>query len=322
MQDVEFKAANNVLIGSLKRNKREGNDHTSSYTDITKEDIEKLMKSEVFSNDDPTKLQDYVWFTLQFYLCRRGGEGSRELTRDSFKFSRDANGAEFVSLAFNEASKNHPGGLKYTNDPKKKMYATGGPMCPVKALRLYISKLHPKCESFYQRPVTMATVNDQEWYLPFPVGIKRLGGMMARLSVKAGLSQRYTNHCLRATCIKALMHSGFHPLTVTRLSGHRNIGSVMSYCRDTTNTMKRSMSHALANTLDPSCPVNPQVEAPNQSLNAPQAGLQLQAPPIPRRNAPVVAVAQDGVNPQVVAPDQSLNAPVVGFADPEKERKP
>ena len=68
--------------------------------------------------------------SLQFYLCRRGCEGVQDLKKDSFEFLVDSAGKEYVQLTFNEASKNHPGGFAETNDPIRKMYATGGPRCP------------------------------------------------------------------------------------------------------------------------------------------------------------------------------------------------
>ncbi len=262
MHGAEFKAANNVLLGVLKLQKRAGKDHTKSHQPISESDMHKLMMKEdgVFSRDDPQELQDLVWFSLQFYLCRRGCEGVRELRKDSFKFiPAHDNQPEYVTLNYNEASKNHPGGLEYTNDPQRRMHATGGPLCPVEALRVYLRKLHPGCDALYQRVNPKGKVTGSgSWYLPAPLGVKKLQNMMSRLSEKANLSQKYTNHCLRAACIKTLMDRGYDPITVTRLSGHRNVASVMSYCRDTTDEVKRQMGECLTSALHGTqCPALP-----------------------------------------------------------------
>lgn len=247
MQGADFKAANNVLLGVLKEQKRNGLDQTKSFKPITQPDMQKLMESEVFGDSSPQSLQDLVWFSIQFYLCRRGYEGSRQLQKTSFQFHEGDDG-EFCTLKYHEASKNHPGGFRDTNDPQRRLHATGGPLCPVAALKLYISKLHDGCQSFYQRPNPNYS-EDGSWYLPFPLGIRRLQNMMSRLSQNAGLSCRYTNHCVRAACVTTLMNSGYDPITVTRLSGHRNVASVMSYCRDTTDDTKRRMGESLTSAL-------------------------------------------------------------------------
>ena len=79
------------------------------------------------------------------------------LRKDSFEFKVDARGVEYVQLHFNEATKNHPGGVIGTNEPNKCMYATGEELCPVAALGKYLHKLHPKCDALYQRPRSIKT---------------------------------------------------------------------------------------------------------------------------------------------------------------------
>ena len=248
MRDVEFKSANNVLIGTVKKMKREGKDITHSFVPISSDDLKKLVQSGILSVNDPIKLQDLVWFSIQFYLCRRGCEGVKDLRKESFRFHTDASGKPFVTLAYNEASKNHPGGFKNTNDPKRRMYATGGPLCPVMALKKYLGKLHPDSEVLYQRPAE-SYADEGPWYLPLALGMRKLQNMMSRLSIAAGLSRRYTNHCLRATAITNLMESGFDPVTISRLSGHRNPSSITSYCKDVSDNTKRSMGGALSASL-------------------------------------------------------------------------
>lgn len=254
MRGQEFKAANNMLIGVLKNLKREGKDCTRSYAPISEGDLGRLMTSGVFGLDTPDKLLKLVWFSTQFYLCRRGGEGLSNLRTDSFEFKVDSTGREYVQMSYNEASKNHPGGFKNTNDPQKKMYATGGALCPVMALKKYLQKVNPACTALYQRPVNRVVKvegvdNDGYWYSGEPLGILKLRGMMATLSNEAKLSVRYTNHCIRATVITNLINSGFDPVTISRLSGHRNPASVLSYCNDTSENVKRNMADALNSTL-------------------------------------------------------------------------
>jgi hypothetical protein len=207
------------------------------------------MSCGVFGMDTPEKLLQLVWFSTQFYFCRRGGEGQKDLRTDSFAFNTDSSGREYVQMRYNEVSKNHPGGFQNTNDPKKKMYSTGGDKCPVEALKLYLQKVHPGCKVLYQRPATQVGADAATWYTGEQLGVNKLRGMMAHLSTEAKLSERYTNHCIRATVITNLINSGFDAVTVSRLSGHRNPSSIMSYCNDVSDDSKRSMADALTSSL-------------------------------------------------------------------------
>ncbi|CAH3195707.1 unnamed protein product, partial [Porites evermanni] len=55
-----------------------------------------------------------------------GREGQRELKRSSFKFEADASGRKFVTIAHDEATKNHPGGLSDVSSHENlaRMYET------------------------------------------------------------------------------------------------------------------------------------------------------------------------------------------------------
>ena len=72
MKYSEFRSGNNVLLGSLRINKRDGRNKTISFSQVSPEDMRKLMESRVLSTGIPEGLQNFVWNSLQFYLCRRG----------------------------------------------------------------------------------------------------------------------------------------------------------------------------------------------------------------------------------------------------------
>ena len=132
-----------------------------------------------------------------------------------------------------ESTKNHSG--EDPNDPDNKnetrMYATGEDICPVNMLKLYLAKLHPEQKALYQRPRSMKywKSSDKCWYTDSLLGKNTLGTMMATISQKAELSQTYTNHCLRVTCITTLMHAGFSRSDVKTISGHCCESSLNSY---------------------------------------------------------------------------------------------
>ncbi|KAJ8021450.1 hypothetical protein HOLleu_38657 [Holothuria leucospilota] len=106
LQDREFQAANNVFKGVLKQLKREGHDKSQHKVPISPGDLEKLKTINVSS---PRGLQQLAWFYIEYYFGRRGREGLRALPKNCFVFCTDSDGNEYCKMAFNEATKNHPG---------------------------------------------------------------------------------------------------------------------------------------------------------------------------------------------------------------------
>ncbi|XP_072029996.1 uncharacterized protein [Amphiura filiformis] len=224
--------------------KRDGKDTSKHYPPITTEDLSKMFDTKVLSMNNPQSLQRLVFFQCQYFFCRRGREGLRDLKRDSFAIKQDASGKEYITMTFNEHQKNHPGTLNETYQMNKRVYETGEDNCPVRAFKLYLSKLHPSCEWFYQRPKRLAS--GAIWYDNIPVGHNTIGNMMTNISKAANLSQIYTNHSIRAAAITVLNNAGFSDRTICSLSGHRNSSSLKSYCSDASDGQKRNMTQELS----------------------------------------------------------------------------
>ena len=124
----------------LKKLGKENSQHKPTLED---EDLEKLISSGALSLNDPLSLLRHAWFYIVLYFCRRGCEGQRELQKSSFTLEVDASGRNYVTMAHDEVSKNHSGGLKDTSSKEKyaRMYETDSPDDGYKAVKLYLSKL-------------------------------------------------------------------------------------------------------------------------------------------------------------------------------------
>ncbi|KAJ8026414.1 Zinc finger MYM-type protein 2 [Holothuria leucospilota] len=249
LRDREFQSANNVFLGMLKKFKREGLDVSSPKPAISEGDLKAMFDSKVLSMDNPSSLLNLVWFYLEYHFCRPGREGLRSLKKSSFGFGLDDENNEYVFLKFNEATKNHPGDLQDDFQSQNRMYATNDEKCPVQAIKKYLSKLNPKCEYLFQRPKSSVLESDEVWYTNTPIGVNTLGNMMVKISEKAKLSQKYTNHSIRATTITALSNAGIETRVIMAMSGHRNENSIQSYCQDASISQKRFCSHILHETL-------------------------------------------------------------------------
>ena len=196
-----------------------------------------------------------VWFHITLFWCRRGREGQRNLKRESFQFHADENTRAYVTMGHDEATKNHPGGFNEAESFEKfgRMYQTDDPNDGYGALRLYLSKLNPKCEAFFQFPKrNWSGPADEVWYENRCLGVNKLANMMKELSVSANLSKIYTNHCVRATAITLWSNAGLSNRHIMAISGHRNEQSLASYNSRPSSNQLQQCSNVLAQALNPS----------------------------------------------------------------------
>lgn len=89
MKDSEFTTSNNVFSGLLKFLRKAGHDKTQHHSTITEDDLIILRNSEAMNPNTPQGLVHKVWFDIQLHFGRRGKEGLRKLTPESFAIKRD-----------------------------------------------------------------------------------------------------------------------------------------------------------------------------------------------------------------------------------------
>ena len=89
-----------------------------------------------------------------FYFARRGREGWRELTRQSFEIKTDDTGARYVTEKLTEETKNYQGGSKQSEQSCSdvRMYETSTALDPVAAFEFYLGKTHPDSNALFQTP--------------------------------------------------------------------------------------------------------------------------------------------------------------------------
>ncbi|XP_078000697.1 uncharacterized protein LOC144453313 isoform X2 [Glandiceps talaboti] len=249
MQDREFQVANYVIRGVVKKMKKDGKDTTTHKVPISPSDLKKLSMSPVLSIAHNVGLQRKVWFDLMLHFGRRGREGIRSLTKSSFTVEYDDVGQSYVKYTFNEKVNNHSSEADDNYTCHARMYATNTDCCPVSSFQKYIRLLNPANLALFQRPKSPFNPDETTWYANAPLGESTLGSFMKTISKEAGLSQIYTNHCIRATTCKLLDDAGFDTQHIMFVSGHVNKASVKSYTTQPSTGQQRQLSSTLSGSV-------------------------------------------------------------------------
>ena len=106
-----FIEANEMFIGKTKHNKEKGLGNINNKPPIEDPDLSKLysyFQSEMQKGVNPKVLQQSVLFFVTYYLCRRGRENLRTMTKSTFEVAVDTqNKKKYIYQAIDEADKNH-----------------------------------------------------------------------------------------------------------------------------------------------------------------------------------------------------------------------
>ena len=145
----------------------------------------------------------------------------------------DESEREYVSVTHDEATKNQPGGIDDVSSVEKeaRLYSTSDDQLfdGLNCLKMFVQKLHLRCEALFQYPKRAVTQEDQVWYDNKPLGVNKLPGMMKEISKLASLSKIYTNHSVRAIAITLLSDRQVPSRHTMAISGHCSEASLKNY---------------------------------------------------------------------------------------------
>ena len=244
--DVEFRHSNEVLTGIFKMLSREGLDNVRHHNPIEQGDLDKLKTTRTIGIHSPVALQRLVWLNIAMHFARRGREGYRNMSRDSYRVSVDGDGRKYIEHTFCEKTKNHQG-AKATDSymPQGRIYEIeGDDHCPVRAYELYLSLLNPELDALWQKP-NCNWLKTGIWYVKHPVGVNTLSSIMKSMCKEAQLTNIYTNHCTRVTASVILNEDGFNETDIIKVTGHKSTNSLKNYNHRATTSKKREMSDAI-----------------------------------------------------------------------------
>ena len=198
----------------------------------------------------PIGLFNKVQFDIRFYFSRRGCENMQSMKKDDFVIRSDQSGNRYVCKRNDaEMTKNHRQNDVSSSGDGYMPESRGNQQCPVLSFEKYLSKLS-ELNRLWQMPKASFLDTDATWYTKRPVGERKLRDFMPKLSMECNLSQRYTNHCLRATNATILKRSNFSDAQVCAVTGHKSAHSLAVYQRVSVPE-KMQMGKALENVLAP-----------------------------------------------------------------------
>ena len=245
---------------------RSGNPKPTHKNAIEDGDMKKLSRYFIQQNDGNTsayesaantfwtseRLQQYVWFNFCYHFGRRGREGWRELNKTSYEIILDDVGKRYVRIRQAERTKNYQGGSCQSDQDYHdvRMYETdmNSLLVQVNLYEFYISKLNPRIDLLFQTSKKVYDANGC-WFKCEPLGKNVITKMIPTLSRKAGLSQVYTNHCVRASTVTALYKAGIEGRRICQLTKHKNESSLAHYVNGSSSAQKRECSEILSGSL-------------------------------------------------------------------------
>ena len=115
--------------------------------------------------------------------------------------------------------------------------------------REHLDKLNPRQQAFFQKPREKFEQSDQVWFENKPLGVNKFSTIMKQISIGAGLSKKYTNHCVRATAITLWSDSCVPARHIMSISCHTNEQSLASYNRRPSTSQLKNCSDILSHAL-------------------------------------------------------------------------
>jgi len=251
VRDIEFTKANRTFEGFFKSKTEMGTSRPTKHKDILSlDDLQKISEYLKGYIQSPIVLRQAAWYIIAVHYVTRGMEFHYQLRNNSFDFKEDPSGEEYVVLNQEMKEKNHQGGVGHKSSVNdKRFYATGGPLCPVKILKLFISKQNPNATMMFNKYDEKALTNPDTthpWYVDKALDKRTFETFMRDISAAAGLSQRFTAHCLQATAITAMSDAGIEVRHIMFWSGHKQEGSIRSYSRGASTKQKRQISNTMS----------------------------------------------------------------------------
>lgn len=253
--DKAFSSSNIVFENVLKNLKTIGKGVIDHHKDISQSDLQLVIQN--LSPENAKELQLLVWFYIQLHFCKRGIENADKVKKNHYAV-KTIDDKKCIVQVVDELTKNHR--HNDTTRTNGGLIAEHGQFkCPVRLFEKYLSKLSPSCDFLWQLPRN--TVCDYKSWYDKKCGVNTIAKFMKQISGICGLSQQYTNHCIRSTTC-TLLGKAYSDIDIQAISGHKSLSGLSHYKR-IEDSSKMNMSESLSKYyLPPSQSVDPPIPSP------------------------------------------------------------
>ncbi|KAL8586386.1 hypothetical protein ACOMHN_023001 [Nucella lapillus] len=171
---------------------------------LSRGDCTLIRSHKALSIDSPTSLLKKVWFELQLHFGARRWS-PREMWPEAFVFvtTNDDDDTEYVMLDSEQLVESHLKPEVKDMLMRRQMFSTGGNLCPVEALKLYLSKRELSAARpgekvpFLQKPNPLWTAtNGLAWYSCTEISLGKNHNFIRELAEEVKLEAGYTNMSL------------------------------------------------------------------------------------------------------------------------------
>ena len=230
-----FKTTQNVLASQKRSLKQQGKGNKPNRADVVSlADKEKLWELGVMGMDTPESLLNLLWFATTKLLGFWGVRETRQLRWGDFEWVMDTNGqVDHIVWTEREIKTRHGNNTRRAFAPKLWPNTEKPGHCSIRAMELYPDKRPAHIRTAdspfylainYNRPKVTSV-----WFKGNPMGVDTIGKFMRRMSAKAGLVGRFTNHSVRRSMCTQLVQAGVDSVLVTQLSGHKSVNNISGY---------------------------------------------------------------------------------------------
>lgn len=167
-----------MLGAKLKFNLRNGLSRpTQHHPIISNTELSKINEF-LFTKNNIVALRFKVWYALTIHIVSCSIEFYQQLSKHSIKFVNDEESRKYLTITHEKHQKNYQGGIEDSSEKAddKRMYSTDSDSCPVKAVKLYLSKCHPNSKSLFNQCSRDAFRGNPNhflvWYTETPVKVK------------------------------------------------------------------------------------------------------------------------------------------------------
>ena len=232
-KDLRFRRIHGTMESVFSSLRQDGIGAEVKHTPIiTPGEEERLWATGILGTDNPIKLQRAVFYYIGKIFCIHGGQEQRSMKPSQFQWKFDPDQYIYIE----NGSKNNSGARLKVQNKDVPMYANpeAGERCFVRLLDLYLAKLPPfafENDILYLRPKANIAQDGTPWYYCAPVGKEKLRTMVRGMCAAAGISEKKTNHSLRATGATCLFAANVPEKLIQGRTGHQTVKALRMYER-------------------------------------------------------------------------------------------